>query len=175
MISIDEIKSLEVREELRKLKAIFPNSFINDNLEFINDNLEFIAILNLSKDDIYKQYGFNKKNKRMSYFINLYFIIDERKVITKEDVKAKVLEQFSKACYKSQYSNNEDTNDLIHLYIRDKVNKYLGTNFNELDFEIIYTYLGNGAHHMLTIEFIESNYLLDLIKRGEELLENEIK
>ena len=70
-----------------------------------------------------------------------------------EDVDCKVLEWLSGAA-------SED------LYILQGINKYFCfTDFSKDDMREIYTYLGNACNHQKTLEFIKSNYDMDVLKR----------
>ena len=45
----------------------------------------------------------------------------------------------------------------------DGINKFLGTNFDVMDMEQIYTYLGCACDHEKTILFIESGYIMSVL------------
>lgn len=107
----------------------------------INQNLEFIAHIKA----------------------NQYFRLEDCE--NELDVKCKVLEWFSRGAYKTEPYRTKQKNDEFHKFMRDGLNEYLGTDFNEKDLEIIYTYLGNCCNHRMTIEFIESGYDLSILKR----------
>lgn len=158
MKTINDIKNEEVRKEIIKLQSIFEDSFINDNLEFI-------AIHYIYLQSIYGEYTTINGNRirvpKPGIFVNLYFLTDNIK--TKEEVKCKVLEYFSRPAHKTTYGS-EDTDDLIHAYILACINQYLNTDFTEEDMSLIYTELGNGIKRTLTLKFIESGYDLNLLK-----------
>lgn len=162
MKTINDIKNEEVRKEIVKLQGIFEDSFLNDELEFI-------AIHNIHLQAIYGERIIIEdkcfKVPKKAYFVNLYFLTTN--ITTKNEVKAKVLEYFSRACYKTMYAS-EQVDFLIHIYILDCVNEYLHTDFNEDDIELIYTYLGNGINRELTLKFIESGYDLNIIRDYKE-------
>lgn len=131
--NLQMIENNEVRREIEYLSRIFKDSFINDNEDFV-------AVL-----------------KYKGRFANEYFHIPL--CHNALEVKCKVLEQFSRACYKTSIGHNRIDNE-FHQYMRNCVNQYLRTQFTEQDFDIIYTCLGNGVHRNLTIQFIESAFNL---------------
>lgn len=131
MKTIRDIKNKNVRVEVQKLSEIFDGSFINDHLEFI-------AVLNFR-----------------NCFANQYFIVYDCE--TAIDVKCKVLEWFSRACFKTSIGGAK-VDSAFHKYMRDCVNNYFGTHFTDKDFEDIYVYLGNNINRKRTIEFIKSNF-----------------
>ena len=129
--NLQMIENNEVRREIERLSSIFKGSFINDNKDFI-------AVL-----------------KYRGGFANEYFHIPL--CHNALEVKCKVLEQLSRACYKTSIGSDRIDNE-FHQYMRNCVNQYLGTQFTEQDFNTIYTCLGNEAHRDLTIAFIESAF-----------------
>ena len=131
--NLQMIENNEVRREIEYLSSIFKGSFINDNKDFV-------AVL-----------------KYKGCFANEYFHIPL--CHNALEVKCKVLEQFSRACYKTSIGNNRIDNE-FHQYMRNCVNQYLRTQFTEQDFNTIYTCLGNGVHRDLTITFIEKAFNL---------------
>ena len=63
----------------------------------------------------------------------------------------------------------EEFNDLQEQQIiRTFINDYLGTDFDENDMDIIYTYLGNGLNHYLTTTFISTGFNMEVLERGVE-------
>lgn len=161
MKTINDIKNELVRKEIIKLQGIFEDSFINDELEFI-------AIHYIYLQSIYGEYTtINNKRIRVpkkGIFVNLYFLTDN--IETKNEVKCKVLEYFSRPAHKTMYGS-ETADDLIHQYILDCINQYLNTSFTQEDMSLIYTRLGNGIHRTLTLKFIESGYDLNILKEEE--------
>lgn len=81
------------------------------------------------------------------------------------DFKCKVIERLSRATHKTQWYKSQKFNDKYNKLFLCRCNSYLGVNFNENEWSIIYTYLGNGVNHELTKKFIESGYDLSLLKR----------
>lgn len=106
---------------------------------FINGNLEFIA---------------HRK-------ANEYFGL--KNCMSEMDIKCKVLEWFSRGCYKTEPYITKASNEKFHKFMLNGVNEYLGTNFTEDDMETIYTYLGNCCDHQKTIRFIESGYNMNIL------------
>lgn len=144
MKTTKDIENVEVRKEIEDLLVIFEDSFINDKLEFI-------AILYYVDDDCNKE------------FANLYFNI-KVDCNSSLDVKCKVLEWFSRDCYKAKISNKSYVNNNYHNYVLQMVNQYLHTNFTQEDMELIYTKIGNGIRRKLCVEFINSGYNLEILK-----------
>lgn len=107
---------------------------------FINENFEFIAC---------------REN-------NLYFMLTNCE--SELDVKCKVLEWFSRDCFKSMCFRSSKKNNEYHERILECVNDYLGTAFTQDDMDKIYGCLGNAIHHDLTIKFIESGYDMEVLK-----------
>lgn len=92
---------------------------------------------------------------------NEYFRLDDCE--NELDVKCKVLEWFSIGAYKREPYRTKQKNDEFRKFMLDGINEYLGTDFNEKDMEIIYTYLGNACNHEKTIRFIESGYIMSVL------------
>jgi hypothetical protein len=107
----------------------------------INQNLEFIAHAKA----------------------NEYFTLSDCE--NEFDLKCKVLEWFSRGAYKTQIYQTDKSNNAYHKFMRDGINKFLGTDFSEKDMEVIYTYLGNCCSHERTINFIKSGYDMDILKQ----------
>lgn len=95
---------------------------------------------------------------------NLYLCLDD--VESELDLKCKVIEYCSRDAYKSMYFDSIAENIEYHDYVIERINEYLGTYFDETDMELIYTELGNGVNHDLTIKFVESNYDMNILKGG---------
>ena len=111
---------------------------------FINENDEFIAVPST----------------------NLYFLLGN--VNSLLELKCKVLEWFSRDALKSMNFRSEWRNKEYRDNILEKINDFLGTDFTRDDMELIYTYLGNNINRALCIEFIESDYNLQVIKDYEK-------
>ena len=98
-------------------------------------------------------------HKKANEYFNLY------NCRTELDVKCKILEQLSKGGYRTSPYSSKKSNDKFHQFMRDGINKYLGTSFSEDDMEVIYTYLGNGCNRQKTILFIQSEYDISILER----------
>ena len=107
---------------------------------FINDSEEFIAYPRT----------------------NLYFGLGTCESLL--DVKCKVLEWFSRDCYKAIPFRSHWRNEEYHKLILDRVNDFLGTDFTVEDMGVIYNALGTRINHPLTIKFVESDYDLNVLK-----------
>lgn len=94
-------------------------------------------------------------------YANEYFIL--RNCETELDIKCKVLEWFSRS-YKEQPYRTPAINVEFRKFMRNGINKYLGTNFTEDDLHIIYSRLGNACNHEKTIEFVNSGYDMQILK-----------
>ena len=144
---------------LKRMLSVFEESFINSGNEFI-------ALLKYYPSDKMSSYDLlNIRTLRpRPVFVNAYFRLEDCK--DELDLKRKLIEWLSRDCYKSQYSQKYDK--YIHEYFRDRCNELLNVNFNESDWEKIYCYLGNAVNSKLCIEFINSNYDMNLFKNKEE-------
>ena len=140
---------------LKRMLSVFEESFIN------SEN-EFIALLKFYPSDKISYYELLHMGirKPKSIFVNEYFRLEDCE--NELDLKRKMLAWLSRACCKTQYSQKYD--DYIHKYFRDRCNELLNVNFNEDDWEKIYCRLGNDVNSKLCIEFINSNYDLNLLK-----------
>ena len=109
----------------------------------------------------------NSNNELILYpKTNLYLCLDDVK--NEFDLKCKILEWCSRDSYKSLPFDSERKNNAYHKKIRSFINDYLGTNFDEDDMDIIYTYLGNGLNHYLTTTFISTGFNMEVLERGVE-------
>lgn len=84
---------------------------------------------------------------------NQYFILRDCKTV--EAVEAKVLEYLSRAAFKSQPYSQEWRNRRLHEFMLSGINAFLDTDFSYEDMELIYTYMGGGIKHGLTLVFID--------------------
>lgn len=87
---------------------------------------------------------------------NIYFRLED--VETELQLKCKVLAWLSRPSCKG-------VSDYWQKRIRAIVNEFLGTEFTWEEMQEIYTYLGNDCNREKSIQFIESNYDLTLLKR----------
>ena len=127
------------KEEItQRLLECFPKSFINRNGEFIAD----------------------KKS-------NTYMLLDNKENWL--DVAVGVLEWFSRAAFKTAPYKSDAANDKFHRIMLDGINRFLDptTPLTHEDMEMVYTYLGNGAHHSLAVQFVESDCNMELLREYE--------
>lgn len=87
---------------------------------------------------------------------NEYFLMADCE--TELDVKCKVLEWLSRGAYKSHPFRRAIDNEELHDFMRDGINRFLGTQFSTEDIEQIYQYLGNRVNHEKTVKFVKSGY-----------------
>ena len=97
---------------------------------------------------------------------NQYFIL--RNCKNEMDVKCKVLEWFSQSAFKTDPFRTKQKNDEFHKFMLDGINEFLGTDFDTMDIEQIYTYLGNACNHEKTIRFIESGYIMSVLTEEQQ-------
>ena len=81
------------------------------------------------------------------------------------DLQCKILEWFSRAAYKTEPYYTDKSNNKFHRFMLDGINDFLGTEFTFDDMELIYTYLGNAVNHSLTVEFVESGYDMEILRK----------
>jgi len=190
MKTLNDIKNVEVENEIEKLSQSFPTSHIDFNIrrpspfDDCHTNLverEFVAISYLFDKDLMDSFGSeynvplpkHKWERWDIHTINLSFDISN--IETSLEVKAKVLERFSKACSIKVYAN-EKINPFIRAYIRKCCNAYLGTQFSEEDWSDIYYALGDGVHRDKVIRFILSDYDMNILSaRTDEPTRKEIE
>ena len=83
---------------------------------------------------------------------NQYIILGDCE--TQEDIKAKILEWFSRPAHKTEPYSQAWRNRKFHEFMLAGINTFLDTGFTEGDIAVIYDRLGNRIHHDLTMEFI---------------------
>ncbi len=140
----------------KRMLSVFEESFVNSQNEFIA-SLKFYPSDKLS----YYELLLARASRPRPVFVNAYFRLEDCK--DELDLKRKIIEWLSRSCCKSQYSKKYDK--YIHEYFRVRCNELLNVKFTEDDWEKIYTYLGNGVNSKLCIEFINSNYNMNLLER----------
>ena len=123
---------------LKDLFNAFPDAIINHNLEFVADP---------------------------TIRVNSYFCLEGCE--TRIDVAAKVLEWLSREASFSEHYRSSRSNDRVHQYHLNGINKFLGTDFTRVDMGHIYVKLGNAIHHQKTLEFIHSGYDMCLLTPKE--------
>lgn len=94
---------------------------------------------------------------------NAYFNLKNCK--SELDIKCKILEWFSRDAYKAEPFRQKAKNDKFHEFMLDGINKYLATDFTHDDMELIYCKLGNAVNHELTVRFIESGFVLSVLRK----------
>ena len=92
---------------------------------------------------------------------NEYFILESCK--DEREIKCKVLAWFSRGAHKTQHYNSKKKNNEYHQFMLDGINKYLGTNFDFEDMDIIYTKLGNDVNRPLCEKFVDSGYDMNIL------------
>ena len=93
---------------------------------------------------------------------NQYFLLNNCKTV--EDIEAKVLEWLSRPAFKTQPYSQEWRNRRFHEFMLAGVNAFLDTDFSEDDIELIYTYMGSGIKHSLTLAFIDHDMSMKWLK-----------
>ena len=93
---------------------------------------------------------------------NTYFRVDNIK--TELDIKRKVLEYCSRSALKAMPYSSERSNKKFRTKVLDRINRFLETNFDGDDIELIYVKLGNGINSSLAEEFIKSGYDMEILK-----------
>lgn len=127
------------KEEItQRLLECFPKSFVNRNGEFIA----------------------HKKS-------NTYMRLDNKENWL--DVAVGVVEWFSRAAFKTEPYNSDAKNAHFHRFMLAGINRFLMPTrpLTHEDIELVYTYLGNGAHHSLAVQFVESDCDMELLREYE--------
>lgn len=86
---------------------------------------------------------------------NIYFRMED--VETEMQLKVKVLSWLSRPSCKGVSS-------YWQYRVRNILNEYLGTHFDQEHMEHVYTRLGNDCNRTLCIQFIESEYDMSLLE-----------
>lgn len=102
----------------------------------------------------------NENELIVSPRLNAYFRLED--VETELNFKCKVLEWLTFHIADNHWFGCDEERTNIECFI----NYILNTHFNHDDFQYVYLKLGNRINHKLTIDFIESNYNINLL-RGE--------
>lgn len=98
---------------------------------------------------------------------NLFFNAND--IRSWKDVACKLLELCSRDACKTQPFTSSKRNKKYNNQVRNIINEFLGTDFNEDDMWLIYTKLGNEVNHQLTLDFINSGFDLNVLR---EVLNN---
>lgn len=130
-------KEPDMTDELNRARGKLQSSFPGS---FINTRGEFIAHLPT----------------------NQYIILEDCK--SEVDIKAKVLEWFSRPAHKTNPYYQEWRNRKFHVFMLRGVNDFLGTDFTEKDVAVIYQRLGNRVNHSLTMQFIAQGMDVDWLE-----------
>lgn len=93
---------------------------------------------------------------------NQYFLLNNCQTV--EDIEAKALEYLSRPAFKTQPYSQEWRNRRFHEFMLAGVNAFLDTGFSEEDMELIYTYMGCGIKHGLTMAFIDHDMSMKWLK-----------
>lgn len=94
---------------------------------------------------------------------NLYFRLEDIETIS--GLKCKVIAWCSRHACKTPYCRVQWRNEKYQASVREKINKFLGVDFDLDEWTLIYTYLGNDIRRELCVKFIESGYDLEVIKK----------
>ena len=101
---------------------------------------------------------------------NLYFSVNDIK--SWKDVACKLLEWCSRDACKTHPFASDRESKKYNEQVRNIINKFLGTDFNEDDMGVIYSELGNRVNHQLTLDFINSGFKLKAFEEKINELEN---
>lgn len=90
--------------------------------------------------------------------------ISLEKIKTIDDLKSELIEWTIRNCCKTEPYKNQSRNIDLQNKLLMSLNRTLCTNFNREEAMKIYSVLGNGVNHQLTLEFIKSGYDLGVLK-----------
>ena len=93
---------------------------------------------------------------------NQYFLLNNCQTV--EDIEAKVIEWLSRPAFKTQPYSQEWRNRRFHKFMLAGVNAFLDTDFSEDDMELIYSCMGFGIKHGLTLAFIDHDMSMKWLK-----------
>ena len=112
---------------------------------------------------------FNEHDEFIAHrYSNTYFKFSDCE--NEEDVNCKVLEWLSRPAHKGIPYSQEWRNKKFRKFMLDGINQFLHTKFDDLEIELIYTYLGNSCNHNRTLEFIRSGYDMELLRKLNDSL-----
>lgn len=97
---------------------------------------------------------------------NLYFKANNIGSI--KELRCKIVEWCSRDACKSTPFYHTKRNKEYQEFVRDRINEFLGIDFSEGEWLLVYTYLGNNINRPLCEKFIESDYDLKIIQEYEE-------
>lgn len=95
---------------------------------------------------------------------NIYINIMD--CVGKFDIEMKLLQWCSRPISKGEFYVRPKQNTRYREYLLNCLNKYMKTNFNIEDMELIYDKLGNGINPRLTNIFITNGYDMNLLKES---------
>lgn len=144
---IQDIENVEVRKEVSKLFEIFQEAFLNRLAEVVICHPIYPADIGGRGRNVYCNYFFRTEDCE-----------------TKMDVQRKVISFLSKPAFGGDRPSWEKTDVLISEYVRNGINKYLGTHFDQEEWELIYCKLGNNVNRALCEKFILSHFDLEILK-----------
>jgi hypothetical protein len=134
---------------IEKLDKYFNDSIsieVSDKDRYLNKILPFFPTAYIYKNN---EIIIEPKN-------NVYFRIDN--INSDLEFDCKILEFVSRVSCKHHIK-------YWRSYFRRGMNSYFKINWSEEEMMKIYTYLGNGVNRTLCIEFIKSNYDLDILRK----------
>ena len=97
---------------------------------------------------------------------NLYFKASNIGSI--KELRCKIVEWCSRDACKSTPFYHTKRNKEYQEFVRDRINEFLGIDFSEGEWLLVYTYLGNNINRPLCEKFVESDYDLKIIQEYEE-------
>lgn len=97
---------------------------------------------------------------------NLYFKVSNIGSI--KELRCKIVEWCSRDACKSTPFYHTKRNKEYQEFVRDRINEFLGVDFSEEEWLLVYTYLGNKINRPLCEKFVESDYDKKIIKEYEE-------
>lgn len=104
---------------------------------------------------------------------NVYFLLDD--IYSELIFNCKILEWVSRDCTSALRYIQTKRLESYWNENRIKVNTILNTNFTKDDMELIYTYLGNSVNRLLTFEFIESGYDMQILEKYAKAKQSKLK
>ena len=106
---------------------------------------------------LYNKPFVNKHNEFIACpAINAYFRLED--CITRRDIQIKILHWLSRDASKAVVPSH------FKKFVRNGANLFLGTDFVEDDWLLIYERLGNGINIDLTYDFIDCEFDINLLK-----------
>lgn len=97
---------------------------------------------------------------------NLYFKVEG--IASIEELFCKIVEWCSRDACKSEPFYHSWRNEQYQQKVRDNINEFLGVDFSEEEWLLIYEFLGNNINRSLCEEFVRSDFDLNIIKKYKE-------